>query len=204
MKSVINELREYHKRQAELLALYPNANMTVKSKEEHDRNTRLLAEIDAILAAQPAPLADAELAELVRLESEADKGTWWAENKDDGDDEDEAYTIFTTVGDERTEIASMAWWYSTGKQPNADFIVAMRNALPGLLARLAAAEAALKKATDRLPAIAQELGDAEDLADEGDGDGYEACYNAAGNARGAINGLLRELTPTVKGGQQDA
>lgn len=63
----------------------------------------------------------------------------------------------------------------------------------------------LLKVAQRLPAIAQELGEAEEKADEGDGDGYEACYNAAGNTRSAINGLLRDIDPkqTMEGAQSN-
>ena len=62
MNSFIEETRQYHSRQAQLLAEYPNAKMTVTSAEEHERLGKLLAEIDqlvarAALAATPAPAA---------------------------------------------------------------------------------------------------------------------------------------------------
>jgi hypothetical protein len=112
-------------------------------------------------AAQPAPLADAALAELEALIK----------------NEEEAYTSHNPFWGEIRD----------------DAFRRVYNSAPGLLARLRTAEAKLQKVVQRLPSMAQELGDAEDLADTDHGDGYEACYNAAGNVRGAITGLLRDL-----------
>lgn len=109
--------------------------------------------------ATPAPLADAELAELVALHKQATKAPWYAVGQPWG-----TGNWINTAEDPHAGrmIADFDTSITRDDSPdetdadvdNAHLTAAMRNALPGLLARLAAAEA---KAAE-LPKVQEYVG----------------------------------------------
>lgn len=90
-------------------------------------------DVAALVAKLTAPLANAELADLLALEQAATPGPWTHE---------EAFFVACP----RKYYIADTWERQTPKaemKGNAALIAAMRNALPGLLARVAAAETKL-------------------------------------------------------------
>lgn len=102
-----------------------------------DEAAALLAAVDQ---AQPAPLADAELQQLADLEATATPGPWlykpeWLDWVIGVQDTRPGYT------DDLLRIAERASHQAADRtQANFRLIAALRNALPGLLARVGAAE----------------------------------------------------------------
>jgi hypothetical protein len=94
-----------------------------------------------------APLADAALAELEHLDNAADTAPWFAYAQAEGDaDGPIGWDYFLTPQEGAAHDADgnyndFASLSGDNASYNAELIVAMRNALPGLLARLRAAEA---------------------------------------------------------------
>ncbi|TVT43096.1 hypothetical protein FNT36_03115 [Hymenobacter setariae] len=163
-------------------------------------------------AATPAPLADAELAELTRLMNRATQGRWCVAEKPQGYGDE--YISDHIVGVEAIQANGLELVvgenidgeYALTSQADFRLIVAMRNALPGLLARLAAAEA-FKGQVVKVLNKRRDSAHADFLAylDDG-GDPDEPIPGA--EAGEEINKIARDLGltlgETVKGGQQNA
>lgn len=92
-------------------------------------------------AAQPAPLADGELAALVKLNHYATAGPW--ELDGDADDDSSWSMLLPAGGKARHAAGDYCDLGNVVDSVDAELIIAMRNALPGLLARVRAAEARL-------------------------------------------------------------
>lgn len=193
-----------------------NVGLRISDQNAAYLNALFALDLDAVgaaLAATPAPLADAELAELAATYAAVPNGMPKLSLQD--------ATLLTDYG-----VGFAQLFKHADSKARAAAVVAAANALPGLLARLAAAAAhsatlqsALESSTDtnrvlaeRLQAIAYQLPTMMlklDLAvaeadREEDNDGYEATYNTAIEVSDSLRKLVRELNPAVKGGQPNA
>ncbi len=136
---------------------------------------------------RPAAVTDAEIAELRRLAAAATPGPWTLEMACD----DVIGNVQITHND--WEIAS--WVYGNpdavfGPLPDQHLIVAMRNALPGLLTALSATQAALARAEGALRIIRDDYGQVCEAFETCQHAACQASYSAWHVADAALRGEL--------------
>jgi hypothetical protein len=148
------------------------------------------AALTAALAAQPAPLADGELAALEALEQRATAAPWYAVGQPWGKgnwvNTAEDPHAGCMIADFDTSIARDASHDADDADvDNAHFIAALRNALPGLLARVRAAEADYGQTKEQYKTLATEYQEQTEKR--------EAAEDELGQLRHYVSSLLNDL-----------